>query len=1103
LTAASGWAAEPRPALLLWGASNSRVQPEFARFLADQGFEVQWGEPTAERLKTANVLVLMGARAGRSFPAVLDFAKRGGGLWVEPEIGQAAAVEVREQYELMDAIQVALYAELLADTSRSFGPLGVNYAHTARIAKTAVSEGVSSVWYPVGDPGGNVGTIPLGLGAGWETVVTAETTAKVQPVRTGGVVPPERQRKGVTEPVPFFAIRQGEGGRMAVCGIHSSFLFASGFSPALGRVTTDTGIGDSPSHMGKLLVNTLRWLAEPTMGKAGFGGAKTDPKLLREASIVEDLPPRDWRAARFPPAKPNWHGVVGARTTRSTGKSSAADFVAAAKKAGLHFIVFLEDFTMLTREEFESLRAECARMSDGTFQAYPGFTIEDVYGNHYFVCGPKALWPEKDLLDADGKRFTDVFHGINPKEPGTLGAVLLEYWLKRGEFILGTYLHKRNKLPYYDFRAYDSMAVVTQQDGQTIESLEEMFQAHQHLTNRGECLRVFALTFMDSPDDLRYVADGTYYHMAIETDELGKLEHAFRAFNSRMTMSPYNYTTQVTRGPLVDEWRHLGDGLWRDYPGYEWYRWDLYRWRLRLRASSPKGLKEVRIYDGDELFRRFLAAGAKTFEWESDLAHNQQHNLFVLATDVDGRQTLTTELWDRIHLFEEYMCYDRMNQLPWGQARWENTRTQARIISPTPATAVKGPWGSYMASSPAGLYSTDARLGAGTVFGFDGTGGAAVPSIEFAPRIEGDWGIEAANWGRVNSNRILHSADIQCGIGTLDGIYVNEKRRGQNKTVWETMMPTEPAKLLEASFKHTAFHPHTAGLGAAEIVDLTVGLKQNMAVKKLTLTAGCPAPQAAREGETIRSRPEELKETWLRRPGDYILWSTRSAAQAVFNLSEHTLVFRGNTIELPVSQVRAGQKFAIRLLVIGVPYTIGKDPAWVEDLRVRMGLADGQSVGYRLEAKAGVVSSRSYVLAVDGQGRGFRAVLTPDRRYPVSMPIQVANLNPRWPVFFADLTAGQRRPIGRDSEGAAYVAYDLGTVARDIFIGHPFVCAHPEITLTVAQTGPSSYQVEAHNPTDQPMDTTISANPTSGISAEAQRIHLPAGSSKVIVVNQR
>lgn len=1093
----------PKPAILFWGADVARLQPEFARFLCAQGFEVRWGEPTPERLKTVNTLVLIRARAERHLPHVLDFVKRGGGLWVEPEIGQSAALELKQQYELMDAIQVAFYPESLIDQSKTYGPLGVNYAHTTRIGKGPVSEGVASVWYPVGEPGGNVGTVPLGLGEGWQTVVTAEAGAKVKIVSGGGIVPPERHRAPPPSSLPLFAIRQWESGRLAVCGIHSSFLFASGFSPALGRVTLEAGMDGKPSHFGKLLVNTLRWLAEPSLGKPGFGGATTDPALLRESNLAEDVPPRDWSLAELPPAKPNWHGVVGARTTRTTGRASAAEFAAEAKRAGLHFLVFLEEFSMLTREEFESLRAECATLSDDTFQAYPGFTIQDVFGNHYFVCGPKTIWPEKDLLDTEGKRFTDVFQGMNPKLSGTLGAVLLEYWLKRGEFILGTYLHKQNILPYYDFRAYDSMALVTQQDGQTLESLEETFPAHKHLVNRGECLRVFALTFMDSPGDLKWVSNGTYHHMAIETDRLGNLEHAFRSINSRMTMSPYNYTTQVTRGPVVEEWRHWGDGLWRDYPGYEWYRWDLYRWRLRLKVASAKGLKEVAIFDGDELFRRFLPNGQRTFEWQSDLTHNQQHNLFVVATDMNGAQTVTTELWDRIHLFEEYMCYDRMNQLPWGQARWEDNRTQARIIPPTPATAVKGPWSSYMVSSPAGLYSTDARLGSGTVFGFDTTGGASVPGISFAPRIESDQGIEAANWGRVRSDRILHSADVMCGIGHLDGLYLDERRRGQNLTVWETMMPTQPSRLLDVSLKRTAFHPRTAGLGAAEIVDVAVTAKRDLKATRFSLTGNTSAPQRAREGATLKTMPEELREIWLRQPGDYLLWSTPSAAQAVFNLGEQPLVFRTNSLDLAVTEIRAGQKFPVKLLVIGAPFIVSQNAGWMDDLRARLGLADGQAVGYGLHIKAGTIVSRVYALNVDGQRRCFRGTLVPDQPYPVSVPIQVTNLNPRWSAYFTDLRTGQRRPLGVGAEGTSWVAYDFGPSPREIFIGHPFVCDSPEVSLTVAQTGPECFQIEAHNPTDMAIPITIEANPHSGITAETQRLKLPPGSSTMITVEPR
>ncbi|MHC1769967.1 MAG: hypothetical protein AB9869_37735 [Verrucomicrobiia bacterium] len=75
----------PRPAILFWGADVARLQPEFGRFLNAQRFEVQWGEPTPERLKAVNVLVLIRGRAERHLPQVLDFVKRGGELWVEPE----------------------------------------------------------------------------------------------------------------------------------------------------------------------------------------------------------------------------------------------------------------------------------------------------------------------------------------------------------------------------------------------------------------------------------------------------------------------------------------------------------------------------------------------------------------------------------------------------------------------------------------------------------------------------------------------------------------------------------------------------------------------------------------------------------------------------------------------------------------------------------------------------------------------------------------------------------------------------------------------------------------------------------------------------------
>ena len=134
---------------------------------------------------------------------------------------------------------------------------------------------------------------------------------------------------------------------------------------------------------------------------------------------------------------------------------------------------------------------------------------------------------------------------------------------------------------------------------------------------------------------------------------------------------------------------------------------------------------------------------------------------------------------------------------------------------------------------------------------------------------------------------------------------------------------------------------------------------------------------------------------------------------------------------------------------------------------------------------------------------GQSAALELKQQYDLMDAIQVAHLNPRWSVFFADLKTGERRPLGVSAEGSTWVAYDFGSTAREIFIGHPFVCDRPEVSLTVAQTGPESFQIEAHNPTDQAIQTTIEANADAGTKVKVQRVELPAGSSKMLFVEPK
>ena len=173
------------------------------------------------------------------------------------------------------------------------------------------------------------------------------------------------------------------------------------------------------------------------------------------------------------------------------------------------------------------------------------------------------------------------------------------------------------------------MAVVTQQDGETLESLEETLPAHKHLTNRGECLRVFALTFMDTPDDLKRVADGTYYHMAIETDRLGNLEHAFRAINSRMPIQVTNLNPRwsVFFADLkTGERRPLGISA----DGASWAAYDF--------GSHPREVFIGHPVLGDqrEVSLTVTQAGPKSFEVEAHNPTDQPIRATIVASPDSG-----------------------------------------------------------------------------------------------------------------------------------------------------------------------------------------------------------------------------------------------------------------------------------------------------------------------------------------------------------------------------------------------------------------------------------------------------------------------------------
>lgn len=1091
LQGAPAWA-QAKPAVLCWGWP--RLQREFAQYLVDNGFEVDHAEPTAERLRSYNVLVLLqGGATGQELEAILEYVRGGGGLFVESYKGQHTS-DFDPQFELLDRLDARLLPETVADPDNTTGatPWHVSFAWTRQIAPSPVSDGVSLVWYPVAGHLGSLSTtMPYEFGEPWQVVVRGEQSSSSTPYDFGDALPRERQReRGYAQSVPFYGIRSYGGGRIALCGINNSFLFSGGFARALERIVVDRGLGDQPSDTGKLVLNTLRWLAEPSLRSGAFGGATTPDGLLRAAGARQPASEIDWSRLKFGPPPKLLHGALGARTVLSVGRGTVADYAQAARERGLDFVIFAEDFAELTSDEWQALRDQCEAATNGEFAAIPGFTIQDLYGDHYFVAGTEVKYPERDLLTADGKRLTDVYPQGGVEGPGNLGMVWLEYAYGRGDFknTVGSFRHADNPVPYYCYRAYDSIGLVTQHRGEILDQLD---REYLHVVNRGEHLMPYAVTLLDEPAELARVASGEYYRTICEVGSPAELVRMVSSHHP--AMPAYNNLWQVTNGPLVREWRFIGT---RDHNTWEWFRPDYNRWRLRLVAESEVGLAEIIIFDGQEVFRRFRPGGAKEFTWESDLTHGQQHNLVVRVTDTAGRRCHTSELYDRTHLLEEFMCGDRMNQLSYSGQRWPDDGTFAQSGFVWGMTPNKGPWNLQLA--PVATYKPDHKLG-GSVPGFDGAPGGD-PGVWINPHVQCDQGTENVRRCRMLTDRVLHSADVMVGEGRADGLYPEDVRV---TNVWHTMAPTEPTKLLDARVRRTYFNIRP-GLLSSTICEVAVTAKQALTGARLGLGSfgrGESARWYVRDGDTVLRGdistpiPERHRKGTLE-GGDYLAFcGAPLGSVAVFNLGDDPVEYDSWQLALPLAERRAadGEVLRAEVLTVGAPFTVPGDNAWVEEFREKLGL--GGQPGYQVEVRAGAIISQRYILRADGRGVGFAGIIG-QADLPIALPIMVENLCPNWSVGLCDRSGRRYRPLGQVG-GTAYATVDVNEGDLDLFMGHPFVANSRNLRLTATQTGDRSFIVEAHNPTTQLIEAIVEpAGALTHVRPTRQRVTVEPGSSR-------
>ncbi|MCG2661744.1 MAG: hypothetical protein L6437_16045 [Kiritimatiellae bacterium] len=709
-----------KPAILLIDIRCDYWNPLVVQEMLDEGFEVaklaRSEKLTWEELKKFNMVILVWPPKGfdTDIRPLLDrFMNEGGGVLVVPYQDMAAEVPqtLPPVLRWLKGLGATLYGQGIVDPKREAKidwcswPGQPTYIWTSEMTDSPITSGVKNLWYRTGinsrkfllsapiEIDGNwrpiVLTGPDSVAVSWKEVALDTSPLKAaNPDLYGEFMIPAGMKTGRQ---PLLAVRECGKGRLALFAVYPGELLWSGYIPAYDGVMLKRGFQGRPSDGWQLLKNLYRWLSAPSMKIAGLGGYKTvRNRIFREPPAPPR--PRSWVNGDTPilgkPTASIPRGLVGAHTSYSTGTGTVAEWVKAAKAAKLDFLVFLEDFSHMNSDKWEKLKADCKACSDKDFLAFPSMEFQLELGDRGFLLEPGITWPGTNLLTRDGRRITTS--RVMDSNTGVIWLYLFTGQSEEvkapsaGNATMGYYSHKTNFTPAWDRRLSNVFPLFTR----TREKMIDDFALQDYLVLQSQNLveTPIALSLMFKPKEIgEAIRDGWPSTTVLLDNKLkgikGKGGWPFvTMLNDKQDMShalnfagAYCYAGRVgtlcaTTGPNILNWDCTASVTyhvprWRVAKREDdFYVLNNYRYRVRLRAASDKGLAEVLIYDGDKgVYRRFLPGGDKTFEVTLDLVNDQVRHLVAVVKDIAGGVAVSPEIKTENWLLRSYWCSDRCN----------------------------------------------------------------------------------------------------------------------------------------------------------------------------------------------------------------------------------------------------------------------------------------------------------------------------------------------------------------------------------------------------------------------------------------------------------
>lgn len=620
--------------------------------------------------------------------AIARYVREGGGLLVAPSVVRYPGADDQKYWNLLfkplglEALREGVVDKTRTLKARTEWLFDTSFWYSKNIGKHPVTDGIKSLWFPYTADGPmprRPGTVAIDYSPDWQVIVKGEKEAASFAMNEDNGLALDRPGTFKTEP-PVVAVRELGIGRVVSYPVFISHVVDQYGKKDWRHIVEREGDGKIPGNGMKLFINACKWLAAPCLGDPQFGTCEIKP--FQEVKWAETTTwPHAKLAAPRPGPTSEVRGIVGAHTSYSDGEGTVADYVKAAKEAGLAFIIFSESLEKMTPEKLEALKKDCAEASkDPAFFACPGIEFSDHMDNRWAFWGDKVQFPpppvtfnNKTYTQWDGKRVNQYLNYASGTCNFTRGSALISY--KNLEDNGG---HAEKLTWYYQIfpLAYEKDRLIADNTG--------AYRATQRDLRR---LVPTSFTRIHSPAELPVAAE------TITTRYPGLAEAKAGLTGSFSSWTSPGYASQ---GPQILRWEGLGTqgGLtWRRTRGMQ-------RAVARFAVHSDAGIAEIKVHDADQgVFRRFDAQGAKDFAQDFELVSDKQHYLMLEVVDVNGRKAFSPCQWAGFSYNDAHMrCGDNANiqdtivGIHWPQ-------TEEMIITTT--------------STPRGIFEEMLRDGAG------------------------------------------------------------------------------------------------------------------------------------------------------------------------------------------------------------------------------------------------------------------------------------------------------------------------------------------------------------------------------------------------------